>query len=138
MATCQQFWKNVYSGQSLKTENSGDYLDMFSSFMLSLPYQPPSADLVAFAREISSGQNSGSASRASQCVSGGGKSTINTAVILMESNIHLRKSLQSLLVVRAKGNVMKFSLAVLKRTLTYIKFDSLFYFVVNNAILEGA
>lgn len=122
MATCQQFWKNVYSGQSLRPENSGEYLDMFSSFMLSLPYQSPSADLVASAREISSGQNSGSASRASQCLSGGGKSTINTAVILMESNIHLGKSLQSSLVVRAKGSVvMKFSLAVLKRTLTYNK-----------------
>lgn len=32
---------------------------------------------------------------------------------------------------------MKFSLAVLKSS-PVIKFDSLFYFIVNNAILEGA
>lgn len=130
MATCQQFWKNVYSGQSLRPENSGDYLDMFNSFMLSLPYQSPWADLVASAREISSGQNSGRASRASQCLSGGGKTTINTAVILMESNIQLGKSLQSSLVVHVKRSVvMKFSLAVLKRTLTYNKIGQfvLFY-----------
>lgn len=52
--------------------------------------------------------------------------------------MHLRKSLQSLLMVYVKGNfIMKSSLAVLRRTPPIINNDNSLYLVVNHAILNS-